>query len=806
MRLSHFIVFCFLPVFSFGQTTFKKKNDGLIFNEDSTLVLFHKGKKMGLFDVEKGEYVFKKTKEPLLPLWNRNWFVKIGKKGIIVYEQGSNQFKDGAEYLDLISGFSIQRLNETRYLLTDYTKNQFDSSGIMQLGAQNSGIYDVTIKDWIIPNQYKELHELGDFWLCKRDDSLVIKNLDDEYYNPQQLFYGSYDIYQEKQGSISLVEAGITENQQAYDILLKDELWEQHENLLTIKSRDGFGVIELDLFAKSSNGYPRFEVDTIIDPLHQFVQVAQDGSAMVILDQQKKVHFLEWNEELAGFDENVAAADYQLFRKSVYDEWQHIDEQPDYDYTLGGEVYSLGLYPDVHGNVVVINEMIFYPYQETDEYGESVFDWETGDPIYQDNGEAFPKSAVFSIHKNDWIIAPTYSNCKVLPNGYITQHYTNNSMQGHEGRFDVEWHIFDEKGKLQSTFEDPFFWQEEGVYHFIAGDDLQEVNLPKEMQSNKKYPTHTQLYQDANHMSLVYLTGDYFHPFQQLEADFIYTSFPRKTIVTFNSQTDWTFDFNEKIFNMEHPITADFVIKSPLGGECYEVYKIENQDTIRISEKVIEQCDKNRAYSTLSVTKLSNQDVLINDVYRTENEIYSQWGDALDYFEEDERSAVWRKDSIKGWMQMTPYYAQLNKAGNVFLAKTAAYSGDFVFDDQYGEERVDENGNFILEGKRNSEYLVLDSAYHAIAFLDHYDFNKIEDIGFGLSLTTDKGKMFVTYQGVLLTTDEWDGFQLIGNQIKAYKTVDIPYKVYEEPALDKHFEVLIPRPFNEAYFDLPQER
>jgi len=785
-----------------AQMKFLKKWDTVKFNQDSSLVFVSKGKKSALIDVTTADPIFKKSKASILPLNERDWYVKISKKGIIVYEHGSNIYKDGAEYLNGVNGFSIRRLNTDNYLVTDYGKNQFDSSGYLRLGFQKSGIYNKREKRWVIPNQYKELYTIGDFWLCKKDDSVVTVSLDEEYYLPQEVFYGSYDLFQDSGEELKKVKESIHDNHEAYQLIFGQQLFEQNETYLTIENDGQFGLIELDLFSPSENGYPFLKHDTILEVKHQFVQVAPDQSAIAFKDDKAQMHFLEWNQELEGFDEFTEVNNPFLMTKSSNDKWEKFSGEFEGMY-YGGDVYKFGFFENKNQELTVINEVIFYPYQKIDEYGEPAYDWETGEILYEDDGAVFPNSGVFSLESNRWILKPEYGEIKMIPQGYLVNRYNSELMQGSEGEFDDDWCLFNQVGELEKVVEDSRFYED--VNSFIAGPEMKKVELPIQMTSQGS-TNIVALFQDTASMKLLsWWTEDYYVPCEVVEAEFIYSAEPRQYRVTLDTAKNWQFMLNGKQFPLKFSDQINLMIKSPQGGECFEVSRLTENDTILVTDSVIEQCDKNRTASFFTLQQLQNGDLLINDHYRYEEEVYDYWGEHYLYFLEDsESSAIWRKTKERPWSKVTPYYAELSKTGSVFIAKSADCSGHFVYEETgEGYAQLDEYGYPVLEGEKQARYFVLDSNYKAISFLDHYDFKQIEDLGFGLSLSTDKGKMFVDYSGKAITSDEWDEFSLVEGKLKAIRYEAYLYDEYGEPAFDENFELIIAKTAAEVFFELP---
>ena len=70
-----------------------------------------------------------------------------------------------------------------------------------------------------------------------------------------------------------------------------------------------------------------------------------------------------------------------------------------------------------------------------------------------------------------------------------------------------------------------------------------------------------------------------------------------------------------------------------------------------------------------------------------------------------------------------------------------------------------------------------------MSFVDFYDFANIVDLGFGLKVCTDKGCLFVTYEGEAITTDEWDNFELNNGKLVAIKEGETTYDEWGDPII-----------------------
>lgn len=124
-------------------------------------------------------------------------------------------------------------------------------------------------------------------------------------------------------------------------------------------------------------------------------------------------------------------------------------------------------------------------------------------------------------------------------------------------------------------------------------------------------------------------------------------------------------------------------------------------------------------------------------------------------YEETEESSIRNQD----FSFFSPKYAEIIPFKGGFICRTGEKWGEFLDGDIY---------QLVIE--REPKYLLLDTVGNNIAFMDIYDFDKVEDLGFGLAIQTYKGTLFATYDLKAVTTDDWSYFELKKGKIKAYNS------------------------------------
>ncbi len=191
--------------------------------------------------------------------------------------------------------------------------------------------------------------------------------------------------------------------------------------------------------------------------------------------------------------------------------------------------------------------------------------------------------------------------------------------------------------------------------------------------------------------------------------------------------------------------------------------------------------------------QMTDHRFIINENYRFDNrelyygdwEIYwmdPEWKHGYKRYD-SETAMIWQERNGV-WEIKTPYYGKIEPTKLGYLVSTVSVQ---EFDKCTGASNT-------IPGRT----ILLDTNFKALSFLDYFDFESGVVYEFGVSLCNVGGCFLVGNNGEILTTAEWDYFELEDGRIKAVLYnyfLDEEY-FYEEPGYGIE---------KVEYFDLPRE-
>ncbi|OIQ37079.1 MAG: hypothetical protein BM555_01425 [Crocinitomix sp. MedPE-SWsnd] len=783
------------------------------FNNDSSLAVISQKKKMGLFDVKKQEFILKPSKSTILPSFERDWYIILGKKENKVYEHGANMFHPFSQYSNDISGFSIKELENNRILIQDYDltiwdPDKFGENRLVQRGYQKSGVFNSSANEWEIKNDYERIYEINNRLVCRKDDSVWVEvsTEEEEFWNVKEMYDTHYDVFENKGDGYQKVGADIKNSEDGLKSIYSGMQFEMHDNLVILKDGDKYGVIRFNLFELTDRFYSYLDTSTILKTEQKFATIGHQEICVAYQSQDDSIHILLNDREHNDFytiaggksDLRLLFKDDWLSLRKMDGEYEHLDHV---EYYESSTEYNFGIELVDSNRVLVTDYYLESPEPVYDEYGEQIFD-ENGDFVYEESGGIVQESGVIDKNTGEWILNPKYIRTFPLPNGhYVVQEgVTLGITGGYRPSLTSNYHLLNQESEIIETRESKSeFWENENFLKLLdgRGDDVKLLVSPtlKDYNSDEYAPLHNYSTKDGK-MKLLSQIEDFDQLYEAHEAEFIYRNQEFNHWVTMDSGV-WKLNFSDTSFVLDNP-SSPIEIHHAKGGECRRVIQISAEIDTTVLCKVDDNpaCDKDIFPVTLTLTSFGDSMIIVNDVYRAEYEKLDEWGEAYFLCTEDYAgSAVWKKDEEENWINVTPYYARVDVLPNGFLAKTRRNDGGLVIEEwDDGFASVDEFGNLELNGVEEERYLWLKSNLEAKSFMDYYDFPLIEDLGFGVKVCTDNGCMLVTYSGIALTDDVWYNFRIEDERIIGTKLIPLDWGYDDTPteydAVDVMFEML----------------
>ena len=428
--------------------------------------------------------------------------------------------------------------------------------------------------------------------------------------------------------------------------------------------------------------------------------------------------------------------------------------------------------------------------------GYERFSWVRTDTIdnqkikfYEPNG-SYSRTGVFDLKSDKWVIEPFQYDCFIGRRYSVVSHLVQESEQ--KSSFSEKFSILDENGEevMHGVDKDTIAmlpWLVQDIYWELDIDTLYPCR-----NSNKidRLPAYYYHYGDQMGVMRIANYGDDFNFLRFNEGDFAYANFEvgfyysvvGDSIIVSNFQdTIWSgqmenfkpsliFDINNSSYyddDDQRMIFSTLMIKK--NGELYDYEIIDSPDGSTVS------------YVNSSVWIDQNGRIVLSDsiVNFEWTQGYGYDGPNDKYITEIEGSAIWEKQD-RVWTKVSPYYAYINSIPGGYICRT----GGVVLAET---EQNDTTFNDYIDPR----YLILDNDLKPVSLIDYYDFPFIEDLGFGLKVCTDKGCMFVTYEGQAITSDDWDDFQLTSGKLTAIKNPEIKYDEFgsELPNSDGRVQV-----------------
>lgn len=226
------------------------------------------------------------------------------------------------------------------------------------------------------------------------------------------------------------------------------------------------------------------------------------------------------------------------------------------------------------------------------------------------------------------------------------------------------------------------------------------------------------------------------------------------------------FFFDELVFVSDG--SFEFEIGNHPKKECVCIFQVldNSKTTLRVKEEGCSDTISRSTPSTISLTVVNDSLLFINDNYDkmfVQNDVIVN--DPKVVQSGNQKSSFFSKDGNGLWVRKTEYYSSITSVNREYIATIE------------GENTIPLVDSILVKGsyymisnhfQSETRYLYLQHDLKAKSFIDYYDFKRITDLGFGLQFETDRGAFFVTYEGNAITDDQWDGFVLEDNRIKAF--------------------------------------
>lgn len=683
-------------------------------------------------------------------------------------------------------------------------------------GVQNSGVYNFKEKNWTIKPNYSQL-------ITYQNKILMSTELDSNKINYDTTSF--YTLFQISKYKAITIKNNITNNNKEVVSLMTsyDSIQQLNDQIHYITYKNGKqGLMEYQLFQNDYDHTQKinfFQNSILLEPINDFVyySLRQDVSI------SKTDNFYTINSYRYG--EGTISEDSIPVSGIVGD---NNDEET---------FINLG-FNQINDSLLLIKDIIF-EYQEEyplfDQYGEDSM-------IVNKNGEwdyAYPAPdpgqyhcGLYNLKQSKWVIEP---------NEYDIQYFGGNSVV-------VEKPIFDERHIIQSTgYKSIYTLNGELIITDQSTEDLvtKNNNLEKILLQNNETLEPYNIGQFSNtNIPDTLISAPYYYKIKKENKEKISildysgsseitsTSSEYHNLILFDTQSKFNLYLDNNKSSLSFSILEDsldiYLIKnSDYKMEIYTVLDYEyilsalavimtDKDTIfyefgmKSEEKKATEIladYKNRTKRVITISKIKNEIIYnisnTNGNYHFYGTDYEEYGESDENFThnwEQEYAAVYRKTN-ENWNKVSPNYNVITKVPFGYICKTGSYS--YVHSVYFGDE--------VLEQKTIlASYILLDSTLKPIGYSDFYNFDLIEDLGFGLKICPVMEKddfnrpighgncFFVDYNGRVLCDAKYDSFEIKDSKIYGIKNevpqIDMEYggEAYDyetgEPILLQQYE------------------
>ena len=812
MKSIAIIVFVFIILNVNAQVSpYVLKADSLVYNPDSSHVVVYKKKKVGLFSFEDKVFKIQLAKQKMLPYFDRGLVLFYKDDKLNVYDYKNSNTKSAADFIELENGFQIQCLEEATFLIHDFIPESWTTVSYDQeptaLSSQKSGVYNFDQSTWLIENQYEEILLLNDQFVGVQKDSkqTIVSTDDNEYALTNIQISAHIDVFTTSNKEWTLKNTELKTNAAVLEAVYgANNILNSSENLHTIELNDSVGLLKFNLFNYNDLGFRSSICDWILRPQYKMVFPNYNQSYLGTLSYENELKIFNQKGEI---DSKVVMTNCKksIYAELVYDEVvsYYIDDQKiSIDENIEGNEFGFfGLELINDSMVKVLDYKYFEAYPAHTEFGYDSVDAELN-MVYMSE-DPIQKSGVFNLNSNQWVVEPRFIN--------LFQARNEGWFVSYPSKVSDSWIGYEEKYFYTSPYDNPFdedltidrLWANKNwVRMLVLDSNLIELTPYLSNEANPlMYSAKV-----GNKIKLIYFEPwSALHPFVQTQTCDFQQRNAHLDYSLYLNNDQWRIESNDTSYSINSFDSWQLHITNPQDLTCRQIIlkskNTEKNDTLVLQKGAKNKdCDSDGGLSVISVDRKADL-MVVNDVNRSKTYLVDAWGE---YYEEAfvdiEQSAIWQLTE-KGWVRISPVYAEITSVKNGYIARTGLDPGTLVIQGE-GWALFDDFGNVLVEGAKEERFIYLDEKAQPVSFMDYFDFVQISDLGFGLQFNTDKGAFFVTYMGKAITNDEWDSFELVDGKLKAIKIEQPMYNDWGEIEIDAEGNEIYLSKGKITYFDL----
>lgn len=825
MKLLRFFLFSlvFSGFSTFAQVEPNLKVDNLLYCQDSTIVITTNGAKKGLFDLKNQSYIIEPAKQEILFFDQQQLYGIFGKKEnwfLLNKDEDEREELKLEDVNSLFVDFQIRFLENGSLEVQNFSipNLYYSIYDVVTLdsGYTKSGIYNIKERRWDVPNKFARLNQINDYWFCLEEDSLRLHEGADSYdlgdnYIESKL---SYTIYRNENGRFTEVARNIDSlNLDLIKMIWNGDKFQTQNNLDYIIWRNNLaGLLTLDLFFMPTDMYyPLVYYRHHLKPIFNQISINSERTAVLTLIEKKPypISFLMLTD--TGLVKVDSAKNSLLFledygRSTIIsdDSIKHLNDAVT---VLISTKFGYHLMND---SLLIFNHLVlpeFYEVMDPD-FGDPMVD-NDGRVIYALSKDILNGGSVFNLNSGLWLLPFDYNSIFPTKSGWlVSKTFVKDTYGNGMGSFEDDYSLLKHDGK--GLVENSRAW--EVMKNKLV---LEELIIDYPVDTLFEAPSGFEFLEEQERSSFYFRSGEKWGLFHSnISSPELFSIMAPKEFIHDNKSIGYTFyiendelhlDLDGNDYNFlgaNQTILLEYERFNLDDCENFKITKITGDDSLKFYPESDKSLCRDNYWQKFTIT-MEDGYVIINEPSLETHYVYDEYFENYASNVEVENSSVWKLENGV-WNKKTAYFSQIQKYGNVIVAKTGSSDGNIVIVD--GQIQYGQSGEILYESGKDDHYVIFNLNFRPIELYDFYDFNKVLDLGFGLAVNIEGlGNILIDYNSKPITSPNWDIFELENNRIKASKNA--VYKIDEEYGdfeLDENGDYIILEEERIEYFEFPK--
>lgn len=710
--------------------------------------------------------------------------------------------------------FTINELNQKQVLVNYYRSPQeplvlLEEIYWIDSGFAQSGVFNKQTKNWDVPPIYKTCELKDSILICSKQTPHFI-HLNPEYMDPYLWYSNTYDIFVLRGESFISKAQNISQlsNEDIVNIMGWDEAEILSDSVHVIATKNGkIGFWQMDLLREFDDPqHPQFvQLNEILPIEYDYVYFNEEDGLLFSYSQnaESKVSFynIKTNEKGERSVQSSISAKQSIYygRDFLINTIILVDGQSiDYEAFLSNENEAIPTTNKIKRSneaeslfrgcgLSIFNDSLIKilnfnadsldrdapplaSFQFPDEDSIVINPWGGWDNVYPPPIPGYDNTGVFNVNKKSWFIEPIFHDISFYNNQFLMMNVLDD-----EGQLLSDGDIYSLLNPeqilvfVELTLKE--IWSNYSLYEpFLINEKEVKLKKPLSKQTiysaDKEKPLRKGYYAQRN---------DGLYEVYDINLDWIkFTIEPvsaPKELVHYNVDLDYLVYVENDSIHLEWKDTTYSVssaqgsIEIGISRDGEEQYSFvilregedeETQYNLPLDPSFI--FVKNISFKMIENRFIINENMFSDNLnmYYFDVEMYWEEIPKKSYQStETETSVIWEKNKDQ-WKIISPFYASIEICQFGYIVST-------------GEQKQMNTRQDIIEEIKPRRWIFLDQDLKPMSFYDYFDFDQIIVHDFGIALSTQTGWFLISNEGIVITSAEWDMFEMEDGQVKATK-------------------------------------